>query len=80
MGVSMLHGYKFHVIAAHTDEKHIRYYVFNDDERAARLAVQKQIPVKKTTEIKKIKKIPARLFHLQNIPYGWCGPAEGDDD
>ena len=69
----MRHGYKFHVYEMPDAGIHTKYYVFIDDENEARRSVQKHVPVKKHAEIKKIKEIPARLFHLQNIPYGWCG-------
>ena len=55
------------------------YYVFIDDEQEARRRIQKHIPVKKPAQIKKIKEIPARMFHTQNIPFGWCG-TQGEND
>ena len=69
----MRHGYKFDVFEKPDTGIHMKYYVFNDDEHEARLSVEKHVPIKKPTEIKKIKEISARLFHIQNIPFGWCG-------
>ena len=69
----MRHGYKFHVFEQTDIGIHNKFYVFIDDETEARRSVQKHVPVKKHPQIKKIKEIPARLFHTQNIPYGWCG-------
>lgn len=75
----MRHGYHFHVLEQPDTSLPKNYYVFIDDELEARRRVQKHVPIKKPTQIKKVKEIPARMFHIQNIPFGWCG-AQPDND
>ena len=78
-GETMRHGYHFHVLEHSEASLHKNYYVFIDDEQEARRRIQKHIPVKKPAQIKKIKEIPARMFHTQNIPFGWCGTQDQND-
>jgi hypothetical protein len=75
----MRHGYQFQVFEQPQAVLQKDYYVFIDDELEARRRIQKHIPVKKPTQIKKVREIPARLFHIQNIPFGWCGTQNEKD-